>query len=212
MQLKNPFISSVFLRRATMILSLLLIFIPVMAACQDTGSESKTQPEVSDQSENEPLVNVRHLPAGVMDLPERYKLDSQTGMTVTVREHEKGVDVLLGFRGYRHVSGATRLTRLLMRFPRGKNVFSLSDCKQIYFDRVNGKEVQVDCLNGYLVLDRTHSEMEIDCIVFDEGDWHRFGWNGVWKVEYDPELDTEDILENMGVEQRMNVHDDSGKG
>ncbi|MFI4851800.1 MAG: hypothetical protein ACIAZJ_21985 [Gimesia chilikensis] len=200
-QVNDLFVGNVSLRDNALILSLLLIFIPLLGGCQDTDSETKTQPEVSDQSEKEPPVNVRHLPAGTMDLPKRFKLDSQSGMKVWVREHEGGVDVLFGFGGYRHFSGAVRLSRILMRFPRGKNILSLSDCKQIYYDCPDVKEKRVDCLNGYLVLDRTGSEIEVDCIVFDQGDWHRFGWNGVWKAEYDPEMDTEEILENMGVEQ-----------
>ncbi|MBB3210746.1 hypothetical protein FHS27_006594 [Rhodopirellula rubra] len=169
----------------------------VPAAAQDAIADEPAEPKVT-----------QHLDAEKMDLPSRFKMESQSGMKATLRDHDGGVDVLLAFGGYRHFSGAVRLTRILFRFPRGKRVLCLSDSKPIYYDR--GREVEektVDCLKGYLVVDREQKKIEIDCVVFDNGDWHRFGWNGVWDIKLKPNFDTEGLFENMGIA----VADDSAQ-
>ncbi|MBL9091018.1 MAG: hypothetical protein JNL96_07320 [Planctomycetaceae bacterium] len=138
----------------------------------------------------------KHLSTSTVDLPVKYKLDSQNGLAIKVKEGDQGVDVLFLFYGYRHFSGAMKLTRILMHFPRGKNVLNVADCKKVLYE----KQV-LDCLSGYLVLDRTAKKIELDIVVFDDDDWRRFGWNGVWDYEEIPDLDIEEIRINMGHEK-----------
>ena len=165
---------------------------PYIGLASDDSTTPSTTESTTTSRDSEPA---SHLPTKAMDLPERFKMESQNGMSVTVGDHEHGVDLLLAFGGYRHVSGAVRWTRIMVRFPRGKDVLSLSDCKAIYYDANSVKHKTIDCLNGYVVLDRDAKKVEIDWVVFDDEDWHMFDWNGVWKAEFPADFDVDEILE-----------------
>lgn len=159
---------------------------PSAAAPTKANSEAVASPPSSKPAERLPMKSI--------DLPAKYKLDSRNGLTIKIHEGEAGTDVLFLFFGERHFSGALKLKRILFHFPRGKEVLSLSDCKQVLYE--DGQTL--DCLSGYLVLDRKKNKIEIDFVVFDDGDWNRFGWNQICDYEIDPDLALDKIKENMG--------------
>lgn len=140
-----------------------------------------------------------HLRASTIDLPEELKLRSQNGMAVMLAETEKSTDILFLFYGEKHFSGAVRLSRILMRFPYRGDVYSTSTATAIYYDNVLSPQKKLDCLNGYIVLDRNQSKLEVDFVVKDKTAWHRFGWNGIWNLDKESSFVADDIIQNMGV-------------
>lgn len=140
-----------------------------------------------------------HLPASTIDLPEELKLHSQNGMAVKVSETDETTDILFLFYGEKHVSGAVRLTRILMRFPYRGDIYSTSSANGIYYDNSLVPDKTLSCLNGHIIVDSDHGRLEVALVVQDKAGWHRFGWNGVWKIDSDSSFDTDDIMRNMGV-------------
>lgn len=147
---------------------------------------------------NLPTQPKQRLPASTIDLPKELDLRSQNGMAVNLTETKESTDILFLFYGEKHFSGAVRLTRILMRFPYRGDVYSTSTASAIYYDNVLVPDKILDCLNGYIVLDRDEAKLEVDLVVKDKTAWHRFGWNGVWDVAAEP-FDTKEIMLNMGV-------------
>jgi hypothetical protein len=173
-------------------LSAFLLAMGIAAAQSPSSKTDESSSEKAADTSPEEFTPSKHLSSRAIELPEKYKLDSENGMAIDIKETKDGTDVLLLFYGYRHSSGALKLSRIMMHFPRGKRILSLSDCKEVLYE-----SQKLDCLNGYLVVDKASKKVEIDFVVFDEGDWRRFGWNGVWKYEETPDLDVAGIKENM---------------
>ncbi|QDU08722.1 hypothetical protein [Gimesia aquarii] len=146
-----------------------------------------------------PAESKSHLPASTLDLPEEIKLRSQNGMAVMLAETEKSTDILFLFYGEKHVSGAVRLSRILMRFPYRGDVYSTSTASAIYYDNALVPDKTLDCLNGYIVLDRDQSKLEVDFVVKDKTAWHRFGWNGIWNIDTKSSFEVDEIMRNMEV-------------
>lgn len=143
--------------------------------------------------------NQEHLPASTIDLPEEFKLRSQNGMAVMVSETDETTDILFLFYGEKHVSGAVRLTRILMRFPYHGNVYSTSTADGIYYDNSLVPDKRLTCLNGHVILDRDNGRLEVAFVVQDKTGWHRLGWNGVWKIDTDSTFNTDEIMQSMSV-------------
>ncbi|QDV51720.1 hypothetical protein [Gimesia fumaroli] len=140
----------------------------------------------------------QHLSASTIDLPKELDLRSQNGMAVSLAETEDSTDVLFLFYGEKHVSGAVRLTRILMRFPYRGDVYSTSTATAIFYDNALVPDKKnLDCLSGYIVLDRDQSKLEIDFVVKDKTAWHRFGWNGIWNLDTKSSFDVDEIMRNM---------------
>ena len=156
---------------------------------------------VSDANANAELRSEpkHHLSASTIDLPEELNLRSQNGMAVTLAETEESTDILFLFYGEKHVSGAVRLSRILMRFPYRGDIYCTSTATAIYYDNVLSPEKILDCLNGYIVMDRDQAKLEIDFVVKDKTSWHRFGWNGIWNIDTQSSFVADDIIQNMGV-------------